>query len=79
MFILFNYKSFLPSNKGLFPILLLMFLESYQKVDLAGELSKIGVIEVKNRKGIRLLHELNKIASISCPEKVDRLDLIKIY
>ena len=28
---------------------------------------------------MQLLHELNKIASISCPEKVDRLDLINIY
>ena len=56
-----------------------MCLEYYQKVDLAGELSKVGGIEAKDKKGILLLHELNKIASISCPEKVDRLELINIY
>ena len=55
-------------------ILLLMFLEYYQKVDLAGELSKVVEIEAKNRKGMRLLHELTKIAGISCPEKVDKLE-----
>ena len=49
-----------------------MFLENYQKVDLAG-LSKVD--KAKDRKGILLLHELTKIASISCPEEVDRLDL----
>ena len=50
-----------------------MFLDWYQKVDLAGELSKVG--KAKDRKGICILHELTKIASISCPGKVDRLDL----
>ena len=50
-----------------------MFIEYYQKVDLAGELSKVD--KVKDRKGICILHELTKIASISCPEKVDRLNL----
>ena len=52
-----------------------MFLDVYQKVDLAGELSKVD--KAKDRKGILLLHELTKIASIICPEKVDRLDLIR--
>ena len=52
-----------------------MLLEYYQKVDLAGELSKVVEIEAKDRKGILLLHELTKIASISCPVKVVRLDL----
>ena len=54
-----------------------MFLENYQKVDLAGELSKVD--KAKDRKGILLLHELTKIAStsISCPEKVDRSDSIR--
>ena len=52
-----------------------MFLENYQKVDLARELSKVVEIEAKDRKGICLLHELTKIASISCPGKVARLDL----
>ena len=56
-----------------------MCLEYYQKVDLVEELSKVGVIEPKDRKGIQLLYELNKTASISCTENVDRLDLIKIY
>ena len=55
-----------------------MCLENYQKVDLIGELSKVG-IEAKDIKGIRFLYELNKTASISCPEKVDRLDLINIH
>ena len=50
-----------------------MFLEYYQKVDLAGELSKVD--KAKDRKGILLLHELTKIASITCPGKAARLDL----
>ena len=57
----------------------LMFLEYYQKVDLAVELSKIRGIEAKDRKEMRLLHELTKVASISCPGKVERLDLFNIY
>ena len=56
-----------------------MFLEYYQKVDLAEDLRKVGEIEAKDRKGMRLLHELTKIASINCPGKVDRLYWIKIY
>ena len=47
-------------------------LEHYQKVNLAGELNKLGRIEAHDKKGIRLLHELTKIESISCPEKVAR-------
>ena len=50
-----------------------MFSEYYQKVDLAGELGKAGGIEANYRKGIHLLHELIKITTISCPEKVARL------
>ena len=47
-----------------------MFLVFYKKVDLAGELSKVGGIEAKGVKGMHLLHELAKITSISCPGKV---------
>ena len=59
--------------------LFLMCLEFYQKFDLVVELSKVGGSEAKDRKGMRLLYELGKIASISCPGKVTRLELINIY
>ena len=54
-----------------------MFLEFYQQVDLTSELSKVGG-GIEAKKKMQLLHELNKIASISFPGKVDRLDLINI-
>ena len=49
---------------------------------MAGELrqlSKVGVIEANNIKGISLLYELTKSTSVDCPEKVVRLYLISIY
>ena len=55
---------------------------NYKKVDLAGELrqlSKTGGGEVNDIKGINLLYELTKNASIECPDKVARLYLIYIY
>ena len=39
---------------------------------MAGELNKVGEIEAKNAKGIRL-HELTKITTVSCPGKVAKL------
>ena len=63
-------------------ILVLIFLENYRKVDLAGELrqlSKIGGGEAKDRKGMSLLYELTTSANIDCPKTVARLYLINIY
>ena len=46
---------------------------------MAGKLRKVGGIETNDTKGISLLYELTKSASIDCPEKVVRLYLINIY
>ena len=43
------------------------------------QLSKVGEIEAKDRKGISLLYELTKSTSVDCPENVVRLYLISIY
>ena len=63
-------------------ILVLLFLENYQKVNLGEELkqlSKIGGGEAKNRKGMNLLYELTKSTNVDCPNKVDRLHLMNYY
>ena len=49
----------------------------YQKVDLAGKLSKLEGMETQDINGIGLLYELTKIKIIYCPEKV-RFNLIHI-
>ena len=46
---------------------------------MAGKLRKVGGIETNDIKGISLLYELTKSASIDCPEKVVRLYFINIY
>ena len=43
------------------------------------KLRKVGGIETNDTKGISLLYELTKSASIDCPVKVVRLYLINIY
>ena len=63
-------------------LLVLIFLEYYQKFDLADELrqlSKIGRGEAKDRKRMNLLYELTQSTNIDCPETVVRLYLINIY
>ena len=63
-------------------ILVLIFLDYYQKVDLAGELrqlSKIGGGEAQERNGMSLLYESTKSTSVDCPKKVARLYLMNIY
>ena len=63
-------------------LLVLIFLEYYQKFDLAGELrqlSKIGGGEAKDRKGMNLLYKLTQSTNIDCPDKVARLYLINYY
>ena len=53
------------------------FEDWYKKVDLTENLRQLsntgGGIETKDRKGISLLYELTKSASIDCPDKVVRL------
>ena len=46
---------------------------------MAGELSKIDGSEVQDGKGMSLLYELTKSASIDCQDKVVRWYLINIY
>ena len=63
-------------------LLVLIFLEYYKKVDLAGELrqlSKIGGSEAKDRKGMNFLYELTQSTNIDCPDKVTRLYLMNYY
>ena len=60
-------------------LLVLIFLEYYKKVDLAGELRKLRKIEggeAKDRKGMNLLYELTQNTNIDCPDKVARLYLM---
>ena len=42
----------------------------YQKFELTEKLKNIEEIEAQDRNGINLLHELTKITTIHCPEKV---------
>ncbi len=60
-------------------LLVLIFLEHYQKVDLSGELSKIRGGETKDIKGMNLLYELTQNTNINCPDKVARLYLMNYY
>ncbi len=63
-------------------LLVLIFLEYYQKFDLAGEmrqLNKIGGSEAKDRKGMNFLYELTQSTNIDCPDKVARLYLMNYY
>ena len=63
-------------------ILVLIFLEYYKKVDLAGELRKLSKIEggeAKDRKGMNFLYELTQSTNIDCPDKVTRLYLMNYY
>ena len=60
-------------------LLVLIFLDFYKKVDLAGELSKIVGGEAKDSKGMNLLYELTQSTNIDCPDKVARLYLMNYY
>ncbi len=63
-------------------LLVLIFLEYYQKFDFTGELrqlSKIGGGKAKGRKRMNLLYELTQSTNIDCPDKVARLYLMNYY